>query len=88
MQALNSRSAGRASSNAARGAVETVQLDENRAGLLGAAPPHRRKGAFQMAAADIGRDPDGRLEAHGALQDLSWTDVSGFLLLKRILLEV
>ena len=95
MHALNSRP-GRASSNAAlrrrteqlRGAVETVQLDENRAGLLGAASPHRRKGAFQMAAADIGRDPDCRFEAHGALQDLSCTDVSGFLLLKRILLEV
>src|SRR5712691_10584761 len=68
-----------------RGAVETVQLDENRAGLLGAAPPHRRKGAFQMAAADIGRDPDCGFEAHGVLQDLSWTEVSGVPLLKPIL---
>ena len=47
------------------GAVEPVDLDEDRAGLVGAAPAHRREGAFDVAAAQIGRDPDAGFQAHG-----------------------
>ena len=47
-----------------RCSVEPVQLDENGAGLFGAASPHRREGAFDVAAPDIGRNPDCRFEAH------------------------
>src|SRR5712691_12848849 len=43
-----------------RRAVEPVELDENGAGLLGPAPPHRRERAFDVAAPDLGRDPDRR----------------------------
>ena len=46
------------------GAVEAIELDEDRAGLLGAMPAHRRKGAFAVAAPQIGRHPDRGLEAH------------------------
>ncbi len=50
------------------GAVEPVELDEDRAGLLGAAAAHRREGAFDVAAADIGRDPDRGFETHRLLR--------------------
>src|SRR5262245_25128503 len=46
------------------GAVEPVELDEDRAGLLGAAVAHRRERPLDVATADIGRDPDRRLQAH------------------------
>src|SRR5580704_10661699 len=45
-----------------RAPVEAIELDENRAGLLGATPPHRRKGALAVAPTQIGRHPDRRLE--------------------------
>src|SRR5215468_7066156 len=47
-----------------RGPIKTVELDENRAGLFGPAPPHGCKCPFDLAAADIGRNPDRRFEAH------------------------
>src|SRR5262249_35386011 len=47
-----------------RGAVEPIELDENSPGLLGSTPPHRREGSFDMAAANIGCDPDCRFQAH------------------------
>ena len=48
------------------GPVQTIELDKDRTGLLGAAPPHRRKGAFKAAATQIGRHPDRGFEAHRA----------------------
>src|SRR5262249_46747316 len=45
-------------------AVEPVELDEDRARLLGAAPAHRREGALAVATPHIGGDPDRGLEAH------------------------
>src|SRR5580704_2608054 len=50
-----------------RGPVEPIELDEDRPGLLGATVPYRRKCAFAVAAAQIGRHPDRGLEAHGKL---------------------
>ena len=47
------------------GAVEPVDLDENRAGLFGAAPAHRREDAFDVATAQIGRHPDTGFQSHG-----------------------
>src|SRR5215813_8402456 len=44
--------------------VEPADLDEYRPGLLGAAPPHRRECSLGMAAPNIGRHPDRRLETH------------------------
>ena len=49
------------------GAVEPIELDENSPGLLGTTPAHGRKGSFDMTAADIGRDPDCRFQAHSNL---------------------
>src|SRR5262249_47633422 len=49
------------------GAVEPIELDENRPGLLGTPPAHGRKGSFDVAAADIGCDPDCRFQAHSNL---------------------
>ena len=46
------------------GPIQTIELDEDRTGLLGAAPPHHRKGAFKAAATQIGRHPDRGFEAH------------------------
>ena len=40
-------------------AVEQRDLDEHRAGLLRAAPAHRAEDALGLAAAQIGRHPDG-----------------------------
>ena len=42
-----------------RVAVEQRDLDEHRAGLLRAAPAHRAEHALGLAAAQIGRHPDG-----------------------------
>src|SRR6516225_69228 len=47
-----------------RGPIKTIELDEDRTGLLGAAPPHRRKSALEIAATQIGRHPDRGFEAH------------------------
>src|SRR5947208_8358688 len=47
-----------------RGPVEPVELDEDRARLLSAAMSHRREGAFDVAATNIGRHPDRGFEAH------------------------
>src|SRR5262249_17720799 len=47
-----------------RGAVEPIELDENSPGLLRATPPHGREGSFDVAAADIGCDPDCGFQAH------------------------
>src|SRR5262249_19185194 len=47
-----------------RGAVEPVELDENGSGLLGSTPSYCCKSSFQVAAADIGCDPDCRFQAH------------------------
>src|SRR5207253_7660633 len=49
-----------------RRAIEPIQLDENGAGLLGAAVPHGGEGPFAMTAANVGRHPDRRFEAHGS----------------------
>ena len=46
------------------GAVEPADLDEDRAGLFGATPAHRREGAFDIAAAQIGRHPDAGFQPH------------------------
>ena len=46
------------------GAVQPVDDDEDRAGLLGAAPRDRRDRALGVAAADEGPDPEGRGDAH------------------------
>ena len=46
------------------GAGQTVDDDEDGAGLLGAAADDRGKGAFDEAAAHIGPDPQGRGDAH------------------------
>src|SRR5438094_9844966 len=48
------------------GTVEPIELDEDRARLLGPTPPHRREGAVAMAAPHIGGNPDRGLEAHGS----------------------
>jgi hypothetical protein len=45
-------------------AVEAVEDDEDRPGLLGAAPAHDGKDAFDIAAPKIGRDPDGGFQPH------------------------
>ena len=47
-------------------AVETVDLDEDRAGLLGAAPAHRREHALDVAAPHIGGDPESGFQPHAA----------------------
>jgi len=44
--------------------VEPIDLDEDGARLLGAAPAHHRERAFDMAAAQVGGNPDARFEAH------------------------
>src|SRR5215475_15192770 len=44
--------------------VQSIEFDENGAGLLRAASPHGGEGAFAVAAADIGGDPDCRFQAH------------------------
>src|SRR5215510_698929 len=49
------------------GAVEPIELDENGPGLLGTTPTHGRKGSFDVAAADVGRHPDCRFQAHSNL---------------------
>src|SRR5262249_31889541 len=46
------------------GAVEPIKLDENSPGFLGTPPTHGRKGSFDVAATDIGCDPDCRFQAH------------------------
>ena len=46
--------------------VQPVQLDENGPGLFRTAPPHDRGCAFQVAAADVGRDPDCGFQTHMA----------------------
>jgi len=46
------------------GTVKPIELDENGPGLFGAAPANRRERSFDVAAADIGRNPDCRFEAH------------------------
>src|SRR5438046_3019581 len=48
-------------------AIKPIELDEDRARLLGAAPPHRRESALAVAAADIGCNPDRGFEAHEEL---------------------
>src|SRR6266511_380362 len=47
-----------------RRAVETVQLDENGPCLLSTAPSHRRERSLDVAAPDIGGNPDRRFQAH------------------------
>src|SRR5262249_56154421 len=46
------------------GAGGGVELGEKGSSLFGSAPPHGREGSFDVAAADIGGDPDGRFQAH------------------------
>src|ERR1700722_18748377 len=45
-------------------AVQAVELDEDRAGLRGAASAQDREDAFDFASPDIGRDPDVGAKAH------------------------
>src|SRR5690606_6166232 len=47
------------------GAVELRDLHKDGASLFRAAPADDREGAFQMAAADVSRNPDGALETQG-----------------------
>ena len=46
------------------GSVKTIELDEYGSGLFGTAPANGRERAFDVAAADIGGNPDRRFEAH------------------------
>jgi hypothetical protein len=46
------------------GAVKTIELDEYGSSLFGTAAANRRERAFDVAAADIGGNPDRRFEAH------------------------
>src|SRR5689334_9485417 len=48
-------------------AVEPVDLDEDRARLLRAAPADRREHALDLATADVGRDPDCGFQPHRGL---------------------
>jgi hypothetical protein len=50
-----------------RRAVEPVQLHENGPSLLSTAPPHGGESSFDVAAAYVGRDPDGRFQAHAGV---------------------
>jgi len=45
-------------------AVKPIELDEYGSGLFGAAPADGRERPFDVAAADIGGNPDCRFEAH------------------------
>src|SRR4051794_2829354 len=49
------------------GPVKPIELDKYGSGLLGAAPADGRERAFDMAAADIGGNPDCRFEAHSKI---------------------
>ena len=53
------------------GAVEAVDLDEDRAGLRRAAPPLDRRDALDAEAAQVGRDPEIGAQAHACRA--SWT---------------
>ena len=46
------------------GPVKPIELDEYGSGLLGAAPADGRERAFDVAAADIGGNPDCGFKAH------------------------
>ena len=46
------------------GAIEPIDLDVYRAGLVGPAPAHRREGSFDVATAHIGRHPDAGFQTH------------------------
>ena len=48
------------------GSVEPVELDEDGAGFLGAAPAHGGEGALDVATAKIGRHPDRGFKTHRA----------------------
>lgn len=47
-----------------RRAVKSIELDENGPRLLRSAPPNGSERAFDVAAADVGCDPDRRFQAH------------------------
>lgn len=47
-----------------RPAIEQCELDENGTGFLGAAPPHDGENIFDMATAEVGRDPDAGFQSH------------------------
>jgi hypothetical protein len=46
------------------GAIEPVDLDEYSAGLLGAAPTHRREYTLDGTTTKICRDPNAGLQSH------------------------
>lgn len=46
-------------------AIEPIDLDEDRAGLIGATAAHRCEGALALATTDISGNPDTGFEAHG-----------------------
>ena len=44
--------------------IEPVELDENSSCFLRASVPHRRECSLDMAAADVGRNPDRGFQSH------------------------
>ena len=48
-----------------RCSIEAVDLDEDRSGLFGAVPAHRREQPLDVASPDVCRDPQSRFQTHG-----------------------